>query len=128
MLQRNSGIPGFVGAFFRRYSHAVGVRMRMPAGYSQAKGLGGGAWDEQVGQTWVWGNGVKRGAGNCLNEVSFARPSLAFSHFSKSLVSPRVNPQRPHPIPSPYLYEYLIFPNLDIPPKPLYNLKSDNMS
>ena len=97
-------------------------------GYSQAQGIGWGAWDAQARQTWIWENGVKRGTGNCLNEVSFARPSLAFSHFSKFLVCPCTNPQRPTQSPEPYLYKYLILPNLDILPKSLYNLKSDNVS
>ena len=91
-------------------------------------GIGWGAWDAQARQTWIWENGVKRGTGNCLNEVSFARPSLAFSYFSKFLVCPCTNPQRPTQSPEPYLYKYLILPNLDILFKPLYNLKSDNMS
>ena len=97
-------------------------------GYSQAQGIGWGAWDAQARQTWIWENGVKRGTGNCLNEVSFARPSLAFSYFSKFLVCPCANPQRPTQSPEPYLYKYLILPNLDILFKPLYNLKSDNVS
>ena len=77
----------------------------MPGGLLSGEGIGGEAWDEQVDRLGV-------------GEMD----------FPKSLVSPHANPPRPHPIPSPYLYEYLIFPNLDIPPKPLYNLKSDNMS
>ena len=95
-------------------------------GYSQAQGIGWGAWDAQARQTWIWENGVKRGTGNCLNEVSFARPSLVFSPFLKSLVCPRANPPCPIPSISPFVYKVLILLPIDFPNQHIYNLKSDN--
>ena len=60
------------------------------------------------------------------NEVSFARPSLVFSPFLKSLVCPRANPPCPIPSISPFVYKVLILLPIDFPNQHIYNLKSDN--